>query len=69
MPKRTGRQDGVLRAQVFDGMVTLDGKDNGIRGRAAPDDPRKLDDYRTVAGDAGARQPSRRHQIAFTLSL
>lgn len=55
MPNQYVGQDGVLRAQVFDGMVTLDGKDNGIRGRALMIHANS-DDYRSQpAGDAGAR--------------
>ncbi|MBO9123315.1 MULTISPECIES: superoxide dismutase family protein [unclassified Rhizobium] len=55
MPNQYVGQDGVLRAQVFDGMVTLDGKENGIRGRALMIHENS-DDYRSQpAGDAGAR--------------
>jgi Cu-Zn family superoxide dismutase len=55
MPNQYVGQDGVLRAQVFDGMVTLDGKDNGIRGRALMIHANS-DDYRSQpSGDAGAR--------------
>jgi Cu-Zn family superoxide dismutase len=55
MPNQYVGQDGVLRAQVFDAMVTLDGKDNGIRGRSLMIHANS-DDYRSQpAGDAGAR--------------
>jgi Cu-Zn family superoxide dismutase len=55
MPNQYVGQDGVLKAQVFDGMVSLDGKDNGIRGRALMIHANS-DDYRSQpSGDAGAR--------------
>ncbi|WP_160005620.1 superoxide dismutase family protein [Rhizobium sp. 18055] len=55
MPNQHVGQDGVLRAQVFDSMVTLDGKENGIRGRALMVHANS-DDYRSQpSGDAGAR--------------
>jgi Cu-Zn family superoxide dismutase len=55
MPNQYVGQDGVLRAQVFDSMVTLDGKKDGIRGRALMIHA-DSDDYRSQpAGDAGER--------------
>jgi Cu-Zn family superoxide dismutase len=55
MPNQYVGQDGVLRAQVFDSMVTLDGKEDGIRGRALLIHANS-DDYRSQpSGDAGAR--------------
>ncbi|PKA40660.1 superoxide dismutase [Rhizobium sullae] len=55
MPNQYVGQDGVLRAQVFDGMVSLDDKKDGIRGRALMIHANS-DDYRSQpAGDAGAR--------------
>ncbi|MEK1892322.1 MAG: superoxide dismutase family protein [Rhizobium sp.] len=55
MPNQYVDQDGVLRAQIFDGMVTLDGKTDGIRGRALIVHANS-DDYRSQpAGDAGER--------------
>ena len=48
-------QDGMLRAQIFDTMVTLDGKTDGIRGRALMVHANS-DDYRSQpSGDAGER--------------
>lgn len=48
-------EDGILRAQVFDTMVTLDETDNGIRGRALIIHANS-DDYRSQpSGDAGER--------------
>lgn len=55
MPNQYVGEDGILRAQVFDSMVTLDGKEDGIRGRALMVHANS-DDYRSQpAGDAGAR--------------
>lgn len=55
MPNQYVGQDGTLRAQVFDSMVTLDGKQNGIRRRALLIHANS-DDYRSQpAGDAGER--------------
>lgn len=55
MPNQYVNEDGILRAQVFDTMVTLDEKDNGIRGRALIIHANS-DDYRSQpAGDAGER--------------
>jgi Cu-Zn family superoxide dismutase len=55
MPNQYVGDDGVLRAQVFDSMVTLDGKQDGIRGRALLIHA-DSDDYRSQpAGDAGER--------------
>jgi len=55
LPNQYVDQDGVLRAQVFDSMVTLDGKTDGIRGRALIVHSNS-DDYRSQpAGDAGER--------------
>ena len=55
MPNQYVGQDGILRAQVFDSMVTLDGKKDGIRGRALMIHANS-DDYRSQpSGDAGER--------------
>ncbi len=55
IPNQYVGQDGILRAQIFDGMVTLDGKTDGIRGRALIVHANS-DDYRSQpAGDAGER--------------
>ncbi len=55
MPNQYVGQDGVLRAQVFDSMVSLDGKEDGIRGRSLMIHANS-DDYRSQpSGDAGAR--------------
>ncbi|MDM9619955.1 superoxide dismutase family protein [Rhizobium sp. S96] len=55
MPNQYVGQDGVLRAQVFNGMVSLDGKKDGIRGRALMIHANS-DDYRSQpAGGAGER--------------
>ncbi|WP_371074163.1 MULTISPECIES: superoxide dismutase family protein [unclassified Sinorhizobium] len=55
MPNQYVNEDGILRAQVFDTMVTLDEKDNGIRGRALIIHANS-DDYRSQpAGDSGDR--------------
>ncbi|OWV76081.1 superoxide dismutase [Rhizobium sp. R634] len=55
MPNQYVGQDGVLRAQIFNTMVTLDGKTDGIRGRALMVHDNS-DDYRSQpSGDAGER--------------
>ena len=55
MPNQYVGDDGVMRAQVFNGMVTLKEGDNGIRGRAIVIHA-GFDDYRTApAGGAGDR--------------
>jgi Cu-Zn family superoxide dismutase len=55
MPNQYVGADGTLRAQVFNGAVTLDEGDAGIVGRALMIHA-KPDDYRSQpAGDAGAR--------------
>lgn len=55
MPNQYVGQDGVLRAQIFNGTVTLDGKKDGIRGRALMVHANS-DDYRSQpSGDAGER--------------
>ena len=55
MPNQYVGQDGILRAQVFDTMITLDGKDDGVRGRALMVHA-DSDDYRTQpSGGAGDR--------------
>lgn len=55
MPNQYVGDDGVMRAQVFNGMVTLTDGDNGIRGRAIVVHA-GFDDYRTApAGGAGDR--------------
>ncbi|MFT4181028.1 MAG: superoxide dismutase family protein [Rhizobium sp.] len=54
MPNQYVDQDGKLRAQVFNGMVLLDGK-NGIRGRTLMIHA-ESDDYRSQpVGGAGKR--------------
>lgn len=56
MPNQHVGADGVLRAQVFNGMVTIDGGDNAIRGKALMIHGGQ-DDYSTQpSGDAGNRQ-------------
>lgn len=55
MPNQYAGADGTLRAQVFNGAVTLDDGEAGIVGRALMIHA-KPDDYRSQpAGDAGAR--------------
>jgi Cu-Zn family superoxide dismutase len=55
MPNQYVGRDGVLRAQIFDGMVSLDGKNDGVRGRALMVHANS-DDYRSQpSGDAGDR--------------
>lgn len=55
MPNQYAGADGTLRAQVFNGAVTLDEGETGIVGRALMIHA-KPDDYRSQpAGDAGAR--------------
>jgi len=55
MPNQYVPEDGVLRAQVFNGMVSLDGEDNGIRGRALMLHADGDDYVSQPAGDAGDR--------------
>ncbi len=56
MPNQQVGADGTLRAQVFNTMVSLDGGENAIRGRALMIQGGK-DDYKSQpAGDAGSRQ-------------
>ena len=55
MPNQYVGQDGILRAQVFNSMVTLDDADNGIRGRALMIHA-DSDDYRSQpTGGSGER--------------
>lgn len=55
MPNQYVPDDGVLRAHVFNAMVSLDGEENGIRGRALMLHAQG-DDYVTQpSGDAGER--------------
>lgn len=55
MPNQYVGDDGVMRAQVYNGAVVLDGADNAIRGRAIVVHAGS-DDYRTgPAGGAGDR--------------
>jgi Cu-Zn family superoxide dismutase len=55
MPNQYVGQDGTLRAQVFNTMVSLDDGDNAIRGRALMIHANS-DDYRSQpSGDAGKR--------------
>ena len=56
MPNQHVGADGVLRAQVFNNMVKLDGGRAAIRGRALMIHGRQ-DDYKTQpSGDAGKRE-------------
>jgi Cu-Zn family superoxide dismutase len=55
MPNQYVGQDGILRAQVFDTMISLDGKEDGVRARALMVHA-DSDDYRTQpSGGAGDR--------------
>lgn len=55
MPNQYVPADGRLRAQVFNGMVTLGDSDNGIKGKALMIHA-KADDYSSQpSGDAGKR--------------
>jgi len=55
MPNQLVNAEGILRAQVLNAMVTLDGGQNSIRGRALMIHAGE-DDYRSQpAGNAGAR--------------
>ncbi|QRM54836.1 superoxide dismutase family protein [Sinorhizobium sp. BG8] len=55
MPNQYVGDDGVLRAQIFNGAVQLDDKDLGVRGRALVVHA-GFDDYRTgPSGGAGDR--------------
>ncbi|MBB3591885.1 Cu-Zn family superoxide dismutase [Rhizobium sp. BK529] len=55
MPNQYVGQDGILRAQIFDSMVSLDGKEDGVRGRALIVHA-ESDDYRSQpSGGAGDR--------------
>jgi Cu-Zn family superoxide dismutase len=56
MPNQRVGPDGMLRAQVFNSMVKLDGGNNAIRGKALMIHGSQ-DDYRSQpSGDAGNRQ-------------
>ena len=56
MPNQRVGADGVLRAQVFNSMVKLDGGETAIRGKALMIHGGQ-DDYKSQpAGDAGKRQ-------------
>ncbi|HTO29962.1 MAG TPA: superoxide dismutase family protein [Pararhizobium sp.] len=55
MPNQYVGADGVLRAQVFNGMVVLDSEENGIRGRALMIHGKSDDNRSQPAGDAGER--------------
>lgn len=56
MPNQQAGADGVLRAQVFNAMVKLDGGDTAIRGRALMIHG-GTDDYKSQpSGDAGTRE-------------
>ncbi|OQP85756.1 superoxide dismutase [Rhizobium rhizosphaerae] len=55
MPNQYVGQDGVLRAQVFNGMVKLDDSTTGIRGRALMIHARSDDNRSQPSGDAGER--------------
>jgi len=55
MPNQLVNAEGILRAQVLNAMVALDGGQNSIRGRALMIHAGE-DDYKSQpAGDAGAR--------------
>jgi len=55
MPNQYVGRDGILRAQVFDTMISLDGKTDGVRGRALMVHANS-DDYRSQpSGGAGDR--------------
>ncbi len=55
MPNQYVGADGTLRAQVFNSMVTLDDKANGIRGRALMIHAKADDNRSQPSGDAGDR--------------
>ncbi len=55
MPNQYVGADGVLRAQVFNSMVVLDGDENGVRGRALMIHGKSDDNRSQPAGDAGER--------------
>ncbi|TCM57743.1 Cu-Zn family superoxide dismutase [Rhizobium sp. PP-F2F-G48] len=55
MPNQYVGADGTLRAQVFNSMVTLDDKANGIRGRALMIHAKPDDNRSQPSGDAGER--------------
>lgn len=55
MPNQYVGEDGVMRAQVFDSVVTLDGKTDGIRGRALMVHANSDDYLSQPSGDAGDR--------------
>lgn len=55
MPNQYVGADGILRAQVFNSMVVLDGEENGIRGRALMIHGKSDDNRSQPAGDAGER--------------
>lgn len=55
MPNQYVGEDGAIRAQIFNGMVTLDEGETGIKGRALMVHA-NADDYESQpAGDAGDR--------------
>lgn len=55
MPNQYVGADGILRAQVFNSMVVLDGGDNAIRGRALMIHAKSDDNRSQPSGDAGER--------------
>ncbi|WEZ83927.1 superoxide dismutase family protein [Rhizobium sp. 32-5/1] len=55
MPNQYVGQDGAMRAQVFNGFVSLDEANNGIRGRALMIHAKADDNRSQPAGDAGDR--------------
>jgi Cu-Zn family superoxide dismutase len=55
MPNQYVGQDGVMRAQVFNGFVSLDETNNGIRGRALMIHAKADDNRSQPSGDAGDR--------------
>lgn len=55
LPNQQVQHDGKLRAEIFNHLVTLDGTDNGIRGRTLVIHA-DADDYESQpSGDAGRR--------------
>ncbi|MFB2551087.1 superoxide dismutase family protein [Ensifer soli] len=55
MPNQYVGADGVMRAQVFNALVTLDDKETGIRGRALMIHARSDDNRSQPSGEAGER--------------
>jgi len=55
MPNQYVAEDGVLGAHVFNSMVTLDGEDDGIRGRTLMLHAGADDHVSQPSGNAGDR--------------